>query len=89
MITRISRKKSWFVVSVLLLVLVAVLKTAQSMEQTSLNSNANSVVQLHNGFVGVILISVKLATKSNAVVITCQKNLETNYPNVAVLQSAQ
>ena len=61
---RIISQKSWCVVSVLLLVLVQVSRIVQSMVQTSLSSSADSVVQLHNGSAGDLLISVNHVTKS-------------------------
>lgn len=82
MLTRISRKKSLFAVNVQLLQLEEELKTVRSMELTLLSSNANSVVQLPNGSVGVILIFANHATKNNAVEITCQENQKTNCQNV-------
>ena len=49
--------------------LEVVLLFVNLMELISLNLNANSAVQLHNGSVGEILISVSLVTKNSAMEI--------------------
>jgi len=55
-----------------------------NMVPTLSNLNANSVVLLLNGFVGVILISANLATKSNVVEIMYREKQKTNFRNVVV-----
>jgi hypothetical protein len=80
----ISKKKNWFVENVQLLVLAVVWLIVKNMERTLLNSNANSVVQLHNGFAGVILIFVNHAIKSNVVETMCQEKQKINFQNVLV-----
>ena len=54
---------------VLLKLLEVVLPYANLMELISLSLNANSAVQLLNGSVGEILISVKNVTKNSAMEI--------------------
>ena len=55
-----------------------------NMVPTLSNLNANSVVLLLNGFVGVILISANLATKNNVVEIMYREKQKTNFRNVVV-----
>jgi len=52
------------------------------MEPILLNLNANSVVQSHNGFAGVIHISVSRAIKSNVVGTMFQERQKINFQNV-------
>ena len=86
--TRISRKKSWFAVSAPLSALEVESKIVKNMELTLSNSSASSVVQLLNGSVGVIRISVSHVIKSNVVEITCQGNQKTNCQNALARLSA-
>lgn len=52
------------------------------MELILLILNANSVVRSHNGFVGVILISVNLVIKNNVMGIIFLGNRESSFQNV-------
>ena len=54
------------------------------MEKIILNLNADSVVQLHNGFVGVQLIFANLAIKNNAKVKNLTKRKRKTCLNVKV-----
>jgi len=69
-------------------VLAAAKRHARHTEQNSLNSNANFVAQLHNGFAGATLISVNRATKSSVVETTCQENQKTSFRSAKVRKPA-
>jgi hypothetical protein len=59
-------------------------KTVHNMGKISYNSNVNSVAIFLNGFVGVILIFVNLATSANVLGIMLVNIRNNNYQNVLV-----
>jgi len=82
MLIIISKKKSWFVESAQLSVLEVELNFARSMELTLLNSSASSAAQSLSGSVGVTLIFVSHAIRSNAVVIMFLEKQKNSCQNV-------
>lgn len=82
MIMLTSRKKSWFVVSVLQLPLEEVKRHVRHMEQILLSINVNSVAVYHSGSAGVTHISVSRAIKDNVLVIMYQENPGISCQNV-------
>mgnify|MGYP003338585953 CR=1 FL=1 len=85
MIMLTSRRKSWFVVSVLRLLLEVERRHVRHMEQILLSINVNSVAVYHSGSAGVIHISVRRAIRDNVLVIMYLGNPEISYQNVQVL----
>lgn len=70
-ITRISKKKNWFVGSVQQLVLVVGRRIVRHMVLTSSSSNASSAAASPNGSVGETLISASRVIKSSAQETMC------------------
>ena len=69
--------------------MIILIRIVQSTEEISLNSDANSVAVLLNGFVGEILIFVSHATKSNAMEITLVSTQKSSCRSAKDLSSVQ
>lgn len=78
-ITPISRKKSLCVESVQLWRSVEERRHVKLTEQISLNTNVNSAVVYHNGFAGVIRISVSRVTNDNVQEIMFREKVKTSF----------
>ena len=78
-ITPISRKKSLCVESVQLWQSVAEKRHVKLTEQISLNTNVSFAAVYHNGFAGVIRISVSRVTNDNVLEIMFREKVKTSF----------